>query len=192
MACSLLELLGFMGTFKQENYFIIMGTSGTGKTSLVAQLRDRGYQVHNEVTREILSEQLSIDGPALPSKAPLLFVQKMLDRAIAQHLESQLIEEPVFFDRGIPDIIAYAERFKVEPLGVEEAAEKYLYNRICFLCPPWKEIFVNDPQRGGSFEFYSDFHARLVSVYQRLNFEIIELPLVSVNERVDFILQKVN
>jgi predicted ATPase len=63
-----------MEIFRKNNFFVLAGTSGTGKTSVLDDLRSRSYKCADEAARSVLSEQLEIDGPALPIKNPMLFV----------------------------------------------------------------------------------------------------------------------
>jgi predicted ATPase len=144
--------------------------------------------VFREPTRRVLEEQLAIDGPALPAKNPQLFVQAMLDLSQQSLKETEATTDHVFFDRGIPDVAAYAIRFGVDPTASFQAAEKAKYNRTAFLLPPWREIFVQDEFRGMSFEEYSKFHALICSTYTEAGYSMVEVPLVPVEQRVSFIL----
>lgn len=178
-------------TESQKNYYILTGTPGTGKTTLIDALRRSGKVCVNEPARLVLREQLAMDGPALPSKSPELFVQAMLERLVKNYSELKLISETVFFDRGIPDLIAYAVRFGVPPTEFEQASMDYRYNTKVFLLSPWKDIFVNDDLRRLSFEASLEFHASIVEAYEKLGYQLIDVPFASVHERMDFILGSV-
>ncbi|MBL4679547.1 MAG: AAA family ATPase [Pseudomonadales bacterium] len=174
----------------KSNCFILTGTSGTGKTTLLQHLSSLGFRTKNEATRKILTSQLAIDGLGLPSKDPLLFCQMMLKECIKGFKESEKVGTPVFFDRGIPDIVAYAIRFGVDPTSFQQAAVKYPFNAKVFLLPRWKEVFVNDDLRGKSFEEYAEFHSMLVTAYEDLGFNLIEVPPNSAESRADFVLAR--
>lgn len=164
------------------------GTSGTGKTSILQQLSLLGYRCSDEAARTVLSNQLTIDGPALPSKNPLLFIQYMLDASLKSFNDSSEEKRICFFDRGLPDLIHYAVRFNVDASIFLAASEKYLYNKKVFLFKPWKEIFVNDNERRMTFEKSIEFHEILIKAYKDCGYELIEVPNLSVNDRVQFIL----
>jgi predicted ATPase len=172
------------------NFFILTGTPGTGKTSALKALQNRGFAGVEEPTRQILTEQLAIDGPGLPAKNPLLFIEMMLSHSIAEYEATKSAKGLTYFDRGIPDLIAYAIRFGVEPKQFEEAAQKYFYNQTVFIFPPWKEIFVNDSERKLTFEMSLEFHQLIVETYQRLNFCLVEVPFKPIGMRADFIIQR--
>ena len=168
-------------------YFVLTGTPGTGKTTLIEFLRAHGQHVQTETAREVLAEQKAIDGPGLPSKSPLRFVQMMLERAISKFENSQTLGGPVFFDRGIPDLIAYAERFGVDASEFQQASESYRYSKTVFVLSPWKEIFVNDSERLLTYEASLLFHESLLAAYRRLGYELIEVPFGTLAERADFV-----
>jgi predicted ATPase len=172
---------------RKENFFVLAGTSGTGKSSVLDRLREKGFLCFDESARAVLEEQLAADGPALPSKNPLLFIQEMLERDLKNFAAVQKHKRPVFFDRALPDLVHYAVRFGVDPKIFEAAAERYLYNRTVFVFAPWREIFVNDNVRKMTFEKSVEFHSLLVSTYERLDYNLVAVPTGSVESRADFI-----
>lgn len=174
-----------------NHYFILTGAPGTGKTTVLKHLRNLGYQGADEVAREVLSHQLSVDGPALPAKSPKLFIQKMLGSAISKYESGKVSGGPVFFDRGIPDLIAYAVRFDVNPEEFIKAAEKYKYNSSVFIFNPWKEIFVNDNERRLTFEMTVQFHESIVQSYKSLGYKMIVVPNKPVESIAEFILNNI-
>ncbi len=180
-----------MESDRKLNYFILAGTSGTGKTTVLQQLRRNGFICSDEAARAVLSEQLATNGPGLPSNNPLLFIQMMLDRSIEGFENSKRDSKPNFFDRGMPDLVHYAIRFKVDPLQFEEASKKYLYNQNVFIFPPWREIFANDNERRMTFEESIEFHNLLIKTYKSLGYNLIQVPFDTVEARIKFILEKI-
>lgn len=173
------------------NFHIITGTSGTGKTSLLNLLRRSGYRCYQEPVRALLTAQLEIGGPALPSKNPDLFIQMMTNQAVSDFEEVKLTNSPTFFDRGIPDIVAYALRFGVQSIDIKSVAESYKYSPVVFMLQPWKEIFVKDRLRGKSFEEYSSFHELLLEIYRQLDYTVLVVPYLSVEDRLEFVLSHI-
>ena len=57
---------------RQDNFFILTGTSSTGKTALLEHLRKLGFQCNAEAPREVLTQQRAISAPALHD--PQVFV----------------------------------------------------------------------------------------------------------------------
>ena len=94
-----------------DNYFVLTGAFGSGKTALLGLLQNRGFEGITEPARQILAEQRSIDGNGLPGRDARLFVELMLSRMLAEYHRMKGSTAPPFFDRGIPDMLAYASVF---------------------------------------------------------------------------------
>ncbi|MCX6118785.1 MAG: AAA family ATPase [Proteobacteria bacterium] len=86
-----------MSVIQKNNYFVITGAPGIGKSSLLNNLRSAGYGGNDEPARKILSEQLVLDGPGLPSKNPQLFIRMMQQESTKLFEQSRLCDGPIFF-----------------------------------------------------------------------------------------------
>jgi len=175
-----------------DNYFIITGAPGSGKTAILSALAQQGFSIVLETAREILEEQRAIEGDGVYDRNPALFKELLLSRAISYYKAHQYDNNLVFFDRGIPDIIAYADCFDL-PRGAEiKASEKFRYNNKVFFAPSWKAIYTNDEERRISFIDAKQFGDNLKQIYESLGYELIEIPCVSPGERAAFILSNVD
>lgn len=92
-----------------RNRFVVTGAPGRGKTPIQRELVRLGFRGVNEPAREILAEQRAIGGNGVYDKDPKSFCDLMLERAIADYERLGGAGEPAFFDRGIPDMVGYAE-----------------------------------------------------------------------------------
>jgi predicted ATPase len=135
---------------------------------------------------------LAVDGPALPAKNPGKFIAALLDHCIYNLKEAHQIKGPTFFDRGIPDVAAYAIRFGVDPNNCYRACKIQPYNHNAFILPPWEEIFVTDALRGKSFEAYLEFHKTIIKCYKDAGFQMLEVPMSAVEDRADFVLEAIS
>lgn len=176
------------GTFPivKENYVVISGCSGGGKSTLLAELAARGYHIVQEPGRQIVKEQLAIKGDALPWSNPEKFLDLALSRYIFQ-FNFQQGQQLIFFDRGIIDAL---QLDFPQPEYFHHAAQNFRYNRLVFLVPPWEEIFANDAERKHDFESAKKEYNELLIKYKNLGYETVIIPRMPVNERVDFILNK--
>lgn len=165
--------------------YIITGGPGSGKSSLVKALEDKGILCYKEVSREVIQEQQELGGLLFPWKDMLGFSEECYRRMLQRM--TPISEKYAFFDRGIPDVIGYLSWKGLSAKQVYKDASKY-YNPIVFICPPWEDIFVNDHQRPESFEESSIIYRNIREAYSTLGFEIMEVPRVSIDERVDFVL----
>ena len=106
----------------QNHYFVLTGAFGSGKSTVLELLRLRGVQVIVEPARQILAEQRSIQGDGVPERDPRLFVELMLSRMLSTYGQYSSRPGPLLFDRGTPDLLAYARLFGFELPAVENAA----------------------------------------------------------------------
>ena len=172
------------------NNIIITGGPGSGKSTLLTKLEQNGHHCVPEVSRQLIQQQTVLGSNCVPWNDLNCFARLSLDKMILDYNTADQTDTISFFDRGIPDVIAYlkAGYLPVDPLFYD-VAEQYRYESFVYIAPPWKEIYVNDNERWQTFEEACVLYEMLVSVYSDLRYNIIELPLVPVKERVDFVLK---
>ncbi len=173
-----------------DNFIVISCGPGSGKSTLIDALERRGYARTIEAGRAIIRQQVAIGGTALPWSDPALFSQLMLAWEMRSYATAQERKEPVFFDRGVPDVIGYLTLCGLPvPPHMEQASAMFRYNKTVFLAPPWAEIFAQDDERKQDFKEAMRTFEAMENTYSRLGYEIALLPKSSVEERVDFIRQ---
>ncbi|MBW2962796.1 AAA family ATPase [Mesonia aestuariivivens] len=168
---------------------VILGGPGTGKSSVITELKNRGYPCFDEVSREIIQKAQKEGIDQLFLTEPLLFSEKLLEGRINQFKQAQKIEKAVFIDRGIPDVTAYMD-FKKEkyPLKFSKANIDYTYDQA-FLLPVWPEIYKSDTERYENLEEAFLIEKELIKTYKNLGYHLIEVPKTNVKERTNFILE---
>lgn len=172
------------------NYFILTGGPGSGKTSVLHELEQRGYHIVPEVARAIIKHQQAHGGNAIHTGDRDAFLELMLEQSIVDYSNMQLEKAAVFFDRGIPDLYGYSKTFCGGLTAtIQEAVSHFRYNKTVFLFPPWAEIYVNDSERQQDFaEALKTYHA-VKSAYQDCDYFLVEMPKTSVMDRADFIIK---
>ncbi len=175
----------------QSNYYILTGAMGAGKSAVLDRLRSRGHRCVDDPARQILKEQRSIAGSGVPETDAALFNQLMLSRAIYLYRSNSQASSALLFDRGIPDLIAYAELFGIPSSVYERAATTYRYNAAVFFFAGWSEIYTLDDERRMDFESARRFGERVNDIYGRLGYKTIDVPRVSTEERAEFIVDAI-
>lgn len=89
----------------KNNYVVISGCSGGGKSTLLSELVNRGYSVVLEPGRQIVKEQTAIKGDALPWINLNKFLELALSRYLFQFNSQKTSHKFIFFDRGIIDAV---------------------------------------------------------------------------------------
>lgn len=90
---------------ERDNFHIFTGGPGSGKTSVIEALKARGFSCVDEVGRQITKEQTAIGGNGHHGGDRLKYRELMLSRSIYTYQSIEEREAPVFFDRGIPDLV---------------------------------------------------------------------------------------
>ena len=176
-----------MMAIPMEDFVTISGCSGGGKSTLLAELRRRGFPTIDEPGRRIVVEELKRNGRALPWVDAVAFARLAIEVSLADRAAAEASAPWVFFDRGLIDAAAALEHLTGERV-IESLGSVYRYNKRVFLAPPWPEIYTLDEERRhGLAEAVAEYD-RLINVYPSLGYEIHVLPKVGVAERVDWIL----
>ena len=176
-----------------DRFFILTGGPGSGKTTLLDALERAGFDRTSDAARGIIQDQTAIDGPAQQSRDPMLFAELILSWEIRSYRAAETLEGIVLFDRGIPDLVGYYSLFNIPlPEHVMKAVETFRYNRRVLVAPPWPEIFTQDRERTQTLDWARRCHQVLIETYPKLGYELVELPRVSVEERVQFVTRVVS
>jgi predicted ATPase len=72
-----------------------------------------------------------------------------------------------------------------------DAASRYRYESPVFVASPWEEIYTTDDMRRATFAQSEAFYSYVVEAYERLRYQVIELPKTSVEERTAFLVEHI-
>lgn len=174
-----------------DRFVVITGCSGGGKSTLLAELARRGFDVVPEAGRQIVREQDWTGGDALPWTQPVRFAELAVSRGVQGLISMARAPGPVFFDRSPIDQLAGLERLGMPaPATVARAAARCRYNRTVFVAPPWPDIFAADSERRHGLETALTEYGPLRATYERLGYRLVDLPKVGVEARADFVLER--
>ncbi|WP_417359913.1 AAA family ATPase [Galbibacter sp.] len=166
---------------------VITGGPGTGKTVIIDHLKSHGHYCLDEISREVILAARAEGVEQLFLTEPILFSQRLLDGRIAQYQEVESVPKTIFFDRGIPDTVAYMDYFNTAyPEHFKNACRNHPYDMV-FLLPPWEEIYCCDNERYESFEQATAIYNALKATYLNYGYTPIEVPLDTVENRVNYI-----
>jgi predicted ATPase len=170
-----------------DRFVVISGCSGGGKSTLLAELGRRGHAIVEEPGRRIVKQELKGDGSALPWVDEVAFARRVVAMALADRASAGALEGWVFFDRGLVDAAAGLEHLTGEQV-LSALRQSHRYHRRVFLAPPWRDIYVTDPERRHGFDTALAEYSGLLKAYPSLGYDVFVLPRVGVVERADFVL----
>jgi predicted ATPase len=172
-----------------DRFVVLSGCSGGGKSTLLEELRRRGYATVEEPGRRIVQEELAAGGTALPWLDLSAFARRAIAMSIADRETMRDHPGLVFFDRGLIDAASALEA-QGDGAVLRKLAAEHRYNDKVFLTPPWPEIYAGDAERRHGFPAALAEYARLEKVYPALSYETVILPKMPVAERADFVLAR--
>jgi predicted ATPase len=167
-------------------WYVLTGGPCAGKTTTINELALRGYPVLAEPARLIIDEKLAAGHTIEEIVGDPDWLPSVVRRAHAQ--ESEVPPgELFFFDRATPDSLAY---YRLSNRPVEEffreAMQKIRYRKVFLLD---LVDFENDDARTETLEQAMLIHTAIREAYEEQGYEIMDVPVMPVRERADFILQ---
>jgi predicted ATPase len=160
---------------------------------MLGELQNMGFRCAPEVARQIIREQVQSGGAALPWGDRKAYTELMLQRSIASFREHTPAADPVFSDRGIPDILAYARLIALADAGaIENACRSYRYAGVVFMAPPWPDIYQTDSERKQDLAEARFTYEVLTRVYSDFGYELVDLPLISPADRARFLVDRLH
>lgn len=168
-------------------WYVLTGGPCAGKTTTIHALEERGYPILAEPARLIINEKLA-EGHTLEAIiADPDWLSSVVRRAHEQEREVPR-DTLYFFDRAAPDSLAYYRHFGKEIDEDLQSALRDIRYRKVFLLDLID--FRNDAARHEDPEEAGVLHGLIREAYESLDYEVIEVPLMPVAERVDFILER--
>lgn len=179
--------------YQNDNFHVITGGPGVGKTTVLKQLEKMGYLTVPEDARKIIQEQVQNQGNGLPWKDKELYTHLMINASVNSFKAmSDDQKNIVFFDRGIIDAFCYAEMIDlvISP-DMKDITETYRYHPKVFILPPWSDIYETDDERKQTWEEAVATYDTMKNTYSIYGYQTIEIPLETVENRVKFILKNI-
>lgn len=171
-----------------DHMFVVTGSPGSGKSSLIDAMSKRGFRSMPEAGRAVIQDQVGIGGSALPWSDRAMFAELMLGWELRSYREARAMNGPVLMDRGIPDVVGYLTLCGLPvPDHIETAARLHRYNKQVFLAPYWEAIFIQDAERKQDLKEARATGRIMAETYDRLGYQLVELPLAGIEERADFV-----
>jgi len=170
-----------------NNWYVLTGASCSGKTTLTAALEERGRRVVHESARAYIDLHVA-KGETIKEirKDELKFQHAVLDMKV--EVEATLgKDELIFLDRGIPDSTAYFRLYGTPIDGVLRKKRSACSYKKIFLLD--RLPYAQDYARVETEEEQEKIHAFLEDAYKEQGFTVVEVPVLPVEDRVDFILK---
>ena len=166
---------------------VITGGPSSVKTSLIEALSKRGYPILPERSRLYIQEAQRTNSDVTPWQNLYAFSDIVLEARVQDFHKAQLGEWN-FYDRGLPDTLAYMHKDSMKiPDDWIAKTVAFRYEKRVFIAPAWEDIFQTDGERKEAWTDCLEIDKYLRSTYESFGYDLIEIPKVSVEERLYFI-----
>lgn len=166
-------------------HYVLTGGPCAGKTTTIFELEKRGYTVALEPARLYIDERLVKGDTIQGIKSDPNFLGDVVQKAL-EIVREVPEEETCFFDRSVPDSLAYYRAFNVpfdDALTTALAAVSFKKIFLLDLVD-----FENDEARDETPEQAMILHGLIREAYLDQGHTIVEVPVMPVEKRADFIL----
>lgn len=172
---------------KEHNWYVITGGPCAGKTTTLTKLKELGYETVEEPARVVIERGLRAgkqldEVRSAPDFIPNIHAQEFSSFADAPK------DKTVFFDRSFVDSLAYGKLFGAPR---SEKHDELAWTK------PFKKVFLldlvgymQDEARNETPEQAQSIHNALKDTYKEYGFEVVEVPVLPVLERVEFIIAR--
>ena len=173
----------------QTNWHVITGAACSGKTTLIDLLSDKGFQTVPEIARQFIEREVA-RGRTLDeifeNGAALEPVVADMQMSIEHGLRATDI---VFLDRALPDCLFFYRIFGLNPneLLAECFHHRYASVLILDLLP-----FQLDGARIEDDTYTVLLDEALVRDYSALGYRVVRVPVLSPQERLAFVLERLS
>ena len=169
-------------------WYVITGAPCSGKTSVIDELAKKGYETVPEAARAYIEEELSKGRSLMQLKKNKSVFERHilhLKKATEVSLPSDKI---IFFDRAIPDSIAYYKLAGLDPSEAIALSKNTFYRKVFLLD---RLQFKRDRVRAEDDMIADKLEALLAKCYCELGYSVIRVPVTSVKNRAETILKEV-
>ena len=161
---------------------VISGCSGGGKSTLLAELKERGHRVIEEPGRRLIQA-----GGAKPWGDLSTFLQQAMALAEQDYHVHASATDWVFCDRSLVDLVSALQHFTRAP-SLAPLVTAFRYHHRVFMVPPWPAIYCQDDERRHNLDTAVEEYERLLRDYPALDYQVQLLPQLDVSSRADFLL----
>lgn len=172
------------------NWHVITGGPSSGKTTMIRLLAQRGYRTTIENARHLIDTQRVAGRTVEEIRANQREFQRAVFMMQLKQEQSLDPDELCFLDRALPDSLAYYRYLALEPEPELLVALKKISYRKVFaldLLP-----LAKDYARPESALAQHQIHALLIEVYEELGYAVEKVPVLPVDQRLEFILSRVD
>jgi predicted ATPase len=171
-----------------EGWYVITGGPSSGITCTADYLATLGYHTVPEAARVFIDKEMSQGRRLHEIRGDELAFQNEVLR-LKQQIEARSPRNRVvFFQRGIPDTLAYFRLIGADAGDIMEACKASRYSKVFILEPlPYRKDYARVEGARSSRHLFR----LLREAYEELGFDVRVIPRATIEERARMILKEI-
>jgi len=173
----------------ETNWHVITGTLSSGKSTLIAQLAERGFQTIPETARLYIERERAKGRTIDEIREDPAALQRGVNDMMLRTERGLRANDVLFLDRAFPDALAFC---RANGLNPNEILADCFHHR-------YASVFLLDrfPVEQDGIRFHDDVTADLIEEwhardYSALGYDVVRVPVLAPEERIAFVLGKLS
>ena len=172
---------------QQTKWHVITGASCSGKSTLIDQLAQKGFKTLPEAARLYFEREFAAGRTIGEIREDTAAMTHTIWDLWLEMIAELNPSETIFHDRGLPDAPAFFRLAGMDPNDAVPDCLDYHYKSVFVLD---RLPYQKDDVRAGDDEIAEYFESWLLRDYSALGYEIIRVPVLPREERLEFVLDK--
>jgi len=171
------------------DWYVITGGPSSGKTTVLQGLTKLGYFTAPDVARDYINQEIANGKSLKEIRRNEAEFQRIVLKMKIEREKKIPKNKTVFLDNAVPCSIAYYQTCGLNPQGVIQLCRENQYQKIFFL----EQLSIKkDYARTENAKTLRKLNKLLKEGYKNLGYKVIDIPAMSIEERIQKILAEVN
>ncbi len=174
----------------QTNWHVITGAPCSGKTTLIDQLAGKGFQTVPETARQCFEREVARGRTLDEIREIGVALQRGINDMQLGIERGLRAIDVAFLDRALPDSLAFNRVFGLNPNEVLLECFRHRYASVFILDRlPVRRKMALGPEDDAAASFLDEWLAR---DYSALGYSVVRVPVLSPQERLVFVLERLS
>lgn len=172
----------------ETKWIIITGGPSTGKSKTIDHIAFLGYYIRPEVARIIIDNEMSKGKTLAEIRDNQIKFEEDIVRIKIETEKEAPNNELIFWERGMPDSIVYLKSCCNNWQLALEESRKIRYKGIFILdiLPHYEKDYARTENAKKAREIHEALH----NTYLELGYSVIKVPVMPIEDRAKFIIEK--
>jgi predicted ATPase len=179
---------GLLG-MSESNWYVFTGRSCSGITRTLAGLKTRGFKILGEAARDLLDAKIAEGTSVQQMRHDEAAFQRQVLKMKVEREQTLSRTETYFFDRAVPDSVAYFSVAGIDPDEALAFCKRNLYRKIFFMEPL---PYIRDYAGIENESTLNELGRSIRTTYTSLGYLVISIPVLPLDDRIRLVLSHID